>query len=445
MSLSSYGYSDILLDNTPGFQGREYLSGEWGAAVSYKVGNSSATSPTWLQPDFIYPDWTTNSNFREVTPITITQSNNGYDTHAMSVIENNDLRITINYAMVDTITGMRMGTSPGNAATGSSIESNRYVMQQSYTVTNISGKEITGLSLFQMLHSLHGEQSLYDNHAYTGALSDYRYDTTQVASDPSWGTSFKDYISFASNVAPVAFENDMYGTFADDNHASGKPSIGTHLLIEDNALGGKYFFNGTGTAWVAGAQKYSLGTLADGASKTIDLMLSVKTGTTLTDGASDGNANGDGGNPGCVNFKFDQVTTPGSFFAEYSTCDENELDYRASHGEFEMPEFYIPGTAQLFELDFDGEFDGAITLTFSYDPTLLGSNDDESLLKVFHFSDGRWQDMGGVVDTLNHTITIETESLSPFVIGASGPLSVPEPGTLAVLGLALPLVMRRRR
>jgi len=35
ITLSDFGYSDFLLDNTPGFEGREYLSGEWGAAIGY--------------------------------------------------------------------------------------------------------------------------------------------------------------------------------------------------------------------------------------------------------------------------------------------------------------------------------------------------------------------------------------------------------------------------
>ena len=37
ITLTDFGYSDFLLDNTPGFEGREYLSGEWGAAVGYQV------------------------------------------------------------------------------------------------------------------------------------------------------------------------------------------------------------------------------------------------------------------------------------------------------------------------------------------------------------------------------------------------------------------------
>ena len=41
VTLTDYGYSDFLLDNTPGFQGREYLSGEWGAAVSYQLNGTT--------------------------------------------------------------------------------------------------------------------------------------------------------------------------------------------------------------------------------------------------------------------------------------------------------------------------------------------------------------------------------------------------------------------
>ncbi|MEI7898872.1 MAG: hypothetical protein WCK89_01370 [bacterium] len=47
-----------MLDNTPGFQGREYLSGEWGAAIGYEVAGKPAVPPQWLEPHFSYPDWT---------------------------------------------------------------------------------------------------------------------------------------------------------------------------------------------------------------------------------------------------------------------------------------------------------------------------------------------------------------------------------------------------
>ena len=60
ITLTDFGYSDFLLDNTPGFQGREYLSGEWGAAVGYQISGGATVTPQWLEPHFVYPDWTTN-------------------------------------------------------------------------------------------------------------------------------------------------------------------------------------------------------------------------------------------------------------------------------------------------------------------------------------------------------------------------------------------------
>src|SRR6188768_3595000 len=56
ITLTDFGYADLLFDNTPGLEGREYLSGEWGAAVSYQAGATTVT-PQWLEPNFIFPDW----------------------------------------------------------------------------------------------------------------------------------------------------------------------------------------------------------------------------------------------------------------------------------------------------------------------------------------------------------------------------------------------------
>jgi hypothetical protein len=50
ITLTDFGYSDFLLDNTPGFEGREYLSGEWGAAVGYQVAGGPNVNAQWLEP-----------------------------------------------------------------------------------------------------------------------------------------------------------------------------------------------------------------------------------------------------------------------------------------------------------------------------------------------------------------------------------------------------------
>ena len=55
ITLTDFGYSDFLLDNTPGFEGREYLSGEWGAAVGYQVSGGANVTAQWLEPQFALP------------------------------------------------------------------------------------------------------------------------------------------------------------------------------------------------------------------------------------------------------------------------------------------------------------------------------------------------------------------------------------------------------
>lgn len=484
ITLTDAGYSDWLYDNTPGYQGREYLSGEWGAAVSYTRGSgtgggsATAVAPTWLQPQFLYPDWTTNSNFATVNPITVTAQKLGMDAVATSTIANPDLRIDIAYEMTDTITGMRLGTSPALPATsGSRVDSNRYVLQQTYTITNVSGGDISGLNLFQFLHSLNGVESLYDNRDYAGALGAYRYDTTQIAIDTSYATTppvavdvtvagpvhvtsgppepppgpppppgtLLDYIGFASKQEPAAYENGRYGVEGVDDHVTGKPSVGVHHSVESGLLSNVNDFASAdpNTAhWVGGAQQYQLGSLAPGQSVSFDLMLGIKTGTVVdTTGTCGGSANGGSGHAGGVDFSFEKVTEIGNFFAEYSIPDEFEIQTRIDEGEFSAFTFAAAGTVQLYEVEYDGTFDGDLTLVFGYDASLLPPGFDPLDLRMYHYYSGAWHDLAGTVDPVAQTITITTDRLSPFAVG-----TVPEPAAAgALLLLSAAFAARRAR
>jgi hypothetical protein len=55
------GYLDLIIDGRPGFDGREYLSGEWAPAVGY-----DGHGPIWLERQHVFPDWVTNSDFTTV-------------------------------------------------------------------------------------------------------------------------------------------------------------------------------------------------------------------------------------------------------------------------------------------------------------------------------------------------------------------------------------------
>lgn len=82
------------------------------------------------------------------------------------------------------------------------------------------------------------------------------------------------------------------------------------------------------------------------------------------------------------------------------------------------------------------------TLTFHFDPSKLNSGLDLSTLEMFHFAGGQWVPLASSVDPQADTITVSTNSFSPFALGV-----VPEPATLATVGLAalMACISRRRR
>lgn len=463
INLTDAGYSDYLGDLTPGFEGREYLSGEWAAAVSYSV-DGNTVAPTWLEPNFIYPDWTTNSNFSVVQGIAETGVNADGLPIAESIIENGDLRITLRFEMIDTITGTPMGTVKKSAGgSGASVRSNRYVLKQTYAIENIGEQTISDLQLFQFLHGLNSLAGVYDDRSYAGPMAEYRYDTTLNGTDPyAIGASpdgVQDYIAFHSSVLPTAVELGAYGIEI-DNHGIGKPSDGVHLSVENNwndepyasRLGTDAYAVGTnGAQWVAGAERWDLATLAPHASISADVLLSILTGTKVLGQPSDdknpasGSCNGGSGSIGGVDYDFEDVTLDGSLFAEYSRADEDEIAEHIAEGEYDAPDFLIAGSImQIWSMDFTGEFDGIVQLTFAFDPSLLSSVDDLASLSIYHFNGHVWENVGGVVDAALGTITIQTSSLSPFALG----VVVPEPAGAAlavvVLTLAIARIPRRR-
>lgn len=438
IGLTDFGYSDYLFDQTPGFVGREYLSGEWGAAVGYKKGENTV-KPTWLEPRFAYPDWDTNSNFSVVPAMTmaVVVGANGLPT-ASSTIANGDLSITQNVSFVDTLVGTPMGriaASTGGA--GSAYSSNRYVMLQSYNITNTSSENLSNLQFFQLLHGLNSQSGVFDNRTYAGAMSDYRYDITLGGDASGLGTTQYDYIGLSSKTAPTAIEIGSFGAFDTDNHSTGKPGVGVHLSVETNSLTGADSY-ASATTWVSGAARWDMTTLAPGDSANVEVMLTILTGWQVSADTNSGTGNGGADlPPGTVGYEFLGEHSSGQFFFSYEAEDWNSVQDMAALGEFDLPNFQIPGgQLQLFEVEFDGDFSGQLRLSFSYDPTLLPADFDESSLNVFHWTGSTWESLGGTVDTNLKTITVYTDSLSPFAVAAA----VPEPETWAMLLAGMGLI-----
>lgn len=431
ITLTDFGYSDFLLDNTPGFEGREYLSGEWGGAVGYQVSGGPSVAAEWLEPLFAYPDWPTNSTFTVVSPMTQTGLNADGLPIASSVIANAHLQITQRFEMLDTVTGTPMGTKPASAGgAGTFNHSNRYVMKQTYTVKNIGGAAISNVQLFQLVHGLNAQRGLFDNRTYTGPLSTFHYDTTLAGVD-SWafgaGAGLEDFITFHAASAPTAHEIGYYGIEGNgvDNHGIGKPTDGVHLSIEANWLGAPYstrqgtdFFQPP-TRWVAGAQRWALGNLAPNQSASFDVVLSILTGTKVPPGpGSTGSCDGGSSVPGGIDYEFESVETEGTCFSDFSRADQDEVATRIAQGDFSGFTFQTPSQpAQLWKVEFSGTYAGAITLNFGYDPTLLPPGFGAEGLAIYHYTGSTWVKLPGVVNTVTNTITVSTTALGVFALG----------------------------
>ena len=228
---------------------------------------------------------------------------------------------------------------------------------------------ITNVQLFQLLHGLTSQRGVYDNRAYAGKLSQYRFDATLAGIDASSvgaaGSSaagLEDCIAFHSKVAPTAFEIGHYGIDdGTDNHSVGKPSDGVHLSIEDHWQTAP-FSTRQGTdnfapanRWVAGGQRWALGNLAAGQSANFDILLSLLTGTkgiTTAGNHTGGSCNGGSSHAGGVDFVFDDATSAGTFFGEFSKADGIEMGEREIEGQFALPTFATPGgtMTQLWNL-----------------------------------------------------------------------------------------------
>lgn len=425
ITLTDFGYSDFLLDNTPSFEGREYLSGEWGAAVGYQVSGGPSVTAQWLEPQFAYPDWTTNSTFTVFSPLELTGVNADSLPIAQSVISNPHLQITQRFEMLDTVTGTPMGTSPASAGgAGSFNHSSRYVMKQTYTVKNISGATISNLQLFQFLHGLNSQRGVYDNHFHTGNLDNFQYDTTLAGMD-TWatgaGAGLEDFISFHAASAPTALEIGYYGIEGNglDNHSTGKPSVGTHFSIEANALNGVDAF-APPTRWVGGAQRWELGSLSANQSASFDVLLSILTGTKVRSGTgSSGSCDGGSSVPGGIDYEFENVETEGTCFSDFSRADQDELAARVAQGEFSEINFSIPSQpTQIWNVEFSGTYTGSVMVNFGYDASLLPPGFDEEGLAIYHSTGSGWEKIAnGTVDPVTHNIGVSTTELGVFALG----------------------------
>ena len=143
------------------------------------------------------------------------------------------------------------------------------------------------------------------------------------------------------------------------------------------------------------------------------------------------------GTAGGIGFDFSSVDSSGVL-----TANETSVRDLSPEQQDAMNFTVSTSPAQCWSIGFDGTFSGTADLTFTYnDGSLLIPESD---LSVYHHNDvtGRWEALPVVGrDLVNNTITVRTDSFSPFAMG--GP--IPEPASMALLSVGGLMFLRRRR
>jgi hypothetical protein len=329
MLMDDYGYSDNLLARKPHWLRRwpyyywyfwdPLLCGEWAAGVYYdqvqtptiSMGpNAGQRQTQWLEPNFLYPNWATNSGFFVMTPIATWNRGHlppGYLDTGYSSVSDGQIQIDIDYYIWDDYTAMgRCFSWPWPWQ--SWVRSDRYVLQQVYTVTNITTYDVDNLEFYQFLHSHPGSHNVAswwgDWEVYDpfrkwqpwDPWDTYHYDITQWGRQyqytwpwiwPFWNWWGYQYVGFSSDIQPNSFRSPSPWGLGDYvGHTAGKPPRpGTHWDVEEsnlNPYGGPCTLYPLWGWWpiygseVAGAEAWYLdSTLNPGESVTHDVLLSI--------------------------------------------------------------------------------------------------------------------------------------------------------------------------
>ena len=134
--------------------------------------------------------------------------------------------------------------------------------------------------------------------------------------------------------------------------------FGTHLSVEANTLNGNDSY-APAARWVAGAQRYDLGSLQSGQTVQFDVALSILTGYQVTGDTGSGSIGGGSSQPGGIDFVFHGSHDSGQFFVSFEHEDAEGVAALVASGKIGALTFDLPGgRLPLWELEYDASFAG---------------------------------------------------------------------------------------
>ncbi len=136
---------------------------------------------------------------------------------------------------------------------------------------------------------------------------------------------------------------------------------------------------------------------------------------------------------GGTEITFEEVVSPGTVTGHYGqgpASDFASTFLSDPAALVAVEDMLLPGDFQYWFLDLEmGQFAGLVTLTFAYDPALLPPELDPARLMILHYRSDAWESLLPIAsDPVAHTITVQTDSLSPFLLAR-----VPEPASIVCL------------
>lgn len=280
--------------------------------------------------------------------------------------------------------------------------------------------------------SLSGDLSL-DTHGFldvSGGTADVNLGSVAGVVDVSAGTVSDFSIDSLTGEVNILGSNLIYGA----------TTVGTAgLTIDSSNLTGEII-----SGYLSDGNEFQL-TVADITGSGAVNLFNDNSELPITGLVTEGETNGGSDFAGGVEVSFDSVTQDGTFTSDAQVTEAGNLDVVLDVTV--APEFEVTNddAVQLWELDFDGQFQNDAELVFGYDELLLGDIPEEELA-IYHFDESLqvWESLPVLErDTTRNWLRVRTRNFSPFVLGVS---AIPEPtSTVLLMGLLLTATGRRFR
>ena len=120
-----------------------------------------------------------------------------------------------------------------------------------------------------------------------------------------------------------------------------------------------------------------------------------------------------------MDYSFDDVYQRRLLLRRILAGRRDEIAVRVAAGEFDAVHLPHAGRtgADVENVSSAARYNGAVNLTFGYDPTMLPAGFDETTLCLYQFTAAPGSKLASTVDPVSHKIAVSTTNLGAFALG----------------------------